>query len=453
LSVADTIVALSTPTGQGALGVIRLSGPRALAIADFLFHAPSHPPLSQAPGYTCQYGQVEALDHVVATVFRAPRSYTGEDVVEFSAHGSPFVLQAIVQRCTQHGARLAGPGEFTLRAFLNGKMDLTQAEAVAELIQAHADKTHKAALSQLEGHLARTVRGLRDQLLPLLAHIEVGLDHSDESHEFLSRDQLMKGCSTARQAMDEVLSTAQTGKVLREGLRVAIVGRPNVGKSSLLNAFLQEERAIVTAIPGTTRDTLEEIVHWGGVPVVLVDTAGLRGETNDPVERLGMDRTRRAIEQSDFVIALVDASEAPTPEDRAVLALCASRPHVVVANKWDRVRDTVPVSENPWPGTLRLCAKTKEGLEDLVAHVRSHALSESTSATDARWLLNVRHRDALLRARDALTSALAAAQGRTFEECVALELKTALDALGEIIGETTTDDLLGQIFSKFCVGK
>lgn len=387
---------------------------------------------------------------MIASVFRAPHSYTGEDVVEFSAHGSPLVLQQMIDRCLGAGARLAEAGEFTLRAFVNGKMDLTQAEAVAELISARAEKTHAAALSQLEGRLSQAIRGLRDEVLPLLAHVEVGLDHSDESHEFISRDHLNREIEKLQQTLQTILSTARMGKVLREGLRVAIVGRPNTGKSSLLNALLREERAIVTAIPGTTRDTLEELVHWGGLPVLLTDTAGLREQTQDPVERLGMERSHRAFEAADFAIVLVDASVALTAEDERVLALVRSKPHLIAANKSDLQATGSPLIP---PGALPISAKTGEGLSTLMARVQAFALSQDVHSAEIQWLLNARHRAALNRALQALSSARQAATGENYEECVAMELKTTLDALGEIIGETTTDEILGQIFSKFCVGK
>jgi tRNA modification GTPase len=444
--------------------------------------------LSQFASHTCHVGSIHAenaiIDQVVITLFRAPHSYTGEDVVEISAHGSPFVLRKILDLCLQQGTRLAGPGEFTLRAFLNGKMDLTQAEAVTELIHAKADRTQAAALAQMQGHLSLKVRGLRDRLLPLLAHIEVGLDHSDEDHDFLSRADLTARCWEVQNEIEALLQSAQVGKTLREGLRVAILGRPNVGKSSLLNALLKEERAIVTPTPGTTRDTLEESVNMNGVPVVLTDTAGLRPDSQDPIERLGMDRTRKALEQTDIVLAIFDGSEPLTREDEEVMNAGLEKPHVWVMNKSD-----LPASwnkENLKPGQklpsplvgegvdggniavlcppplssptrgeeyIRVSAKTGEGLDRLMETVSHMAFDGKAQSSEAQWLLNARHQAALERARDALALATQAAQAENYEECVALELQTALGALGEVIGETTTEDLLDQIFSKFCIGK
>jgi len=527
VSGQDTIAAIATPIGEGGIGVIRISGASAIEIAKSIFK-PAHPiHLSVVPSHTCYFGSivipakagppnyrrarptavwrtgiqrlgttdtgsplttcgdddVKVLDQVVLTVFRGPHSYTGDDVVEISAHGSPYILDQILKACVKNGARLAGPGEFTERAFLAGKIDLTQAEAVADLIRAKTDQAHAASLAQLDGQLSVKVRALRDALLPLLAHIEVGLDHSDEDHDFLSRNGLIEKCRGVQGEIEALLASARVGKILREGVRVALVGRPNVGKSSLLNALLKEERAIVAPIPGTTRDTLEENVSWEGLPVVLTDTAGVRDDSQDPVERLGMERTRKALRAADIVLCVFDASQSLSEEDYELIEQCTSKPHLLVANKIDladQLRLTpVPspdgrgvkvngqatlshrerVTPREWRGVrllspvIEVSAKTGEGLDNLVQKVKQLSLDGQGSSSEMRWMLNVRHQTALTRARDALTQAVLAAQKDAFEECVALELHTALGALGEIIGETATEDLLDQIFSKFCIGK
>ena len=459
-SLEDTIAAIATPQGVGALGILRVSGAQAVPLVKKIFQPlASSLNLETAPSHTCHVGTLagaELIDQVVITLFRAPHSYTGDDIVEISAHGSPFVLQKILALCLRQGARLAGPGEFTQRAFLAGKLDLTQAEAVAELIRAKTDKTHAAALSQLQGRLAQEVRALRDQLLPLLAHVEVGLDHSDEDHDFLSRAKLTEKCQTVRERLDAILATERTGKILREGLRVALVGRPNVGKSSLLNALLKEERAIVTPIAGTTRDTLEESVNWDGIPVILVDTAGLRPDAQDPAEKIGIERTRQSVTQADFVIGLLDASESLQPEDRAVVEACLKKPHVWVLNKSDLPMKLDQKEFHRWNGqspVLSASAKTGEGLLELVEFVKRQALQEKSSTSEAQWLINQRHADALKRAQNGLKEAITAAEGKAYEECVAMELKSAIDALGEIVGDVSTEDLLEQIFKNFCIGK
>jgi tRNA modification GTPase len=335
-------------------------------------------------------------------------------------------------------------------------MDLTQAEAVAELIHAKADRTQAAALAQMQGQLSRKVRSLRDSLLPLLAHIEVGLDHSDEDHEFMSRENLSARCAEVQNEIEVLLRSAQVGKTLREGLRVAILGRPNVGKSSLLNALLKEERAIVAPTPGTTRDTLEESVNMNGIPVVLTDTAGLRPDSQDPIEHLGMERTRRCLEQADIVLGLFDGSEAFSAEDEHIILESLAKPHIWVVNKSDlpgRFALETLHSFNGKAPVVTLSAKTGEGLDALIQQVTRLEMVEKSMSSEAQWLLNTRHQAALARAREALVLATQAAQAQNYEECVALELQTALGALGEIIGETTTEELLDQIFSTFCIGK
>ena len=475
-SPLDTIAAIVTPIGESGIGVIRVSGPKAFCLIDPLFLTRHGKPLSQAASHTCQVGTFttdEPIDQVIATLFRCPNSYTGDDVVELSAHGNPLILNRILQALVKYGARLADPGEFTERAFLAGKMDLTQAEAVADLIRAKTDQAHAAALGQLEGHLAAKVRTLRAGLLPLLAHVEVGLDHSDEDHEFLSREGLIAKCRETQSEIETLLASARVGKILREGVRVALVGRPNVGKSSLLNALLKEERAIVTPIPGTTRDTLEESVNWEGIPVVLTDTAGVRDDSQDPVERLGMERTRKALRDADLVLCVFDGSEPMTAEDYTILRECEGKPHLFVMNKVDLTPTPSPTRRgekahrmhNPLPvgeGTatlvaggeaIEVSAKTGQGLDELVREVKRISLDNSDTGSHARWMLNARHQAALERAREALAQAAQAAEKNAYEECVALELNTALGALGEVIGETATEDLLDQIFSKFCIGK
>jgi tRNA modification GTPase len=456
-SITDTIAAIATPLGESALGIVRLSGSRAIGVVQSFFETDSS--LLEARTQTCHVGRLrdkELIDEAVITIFRAPGSYTGEDMVEISAHGNPLVLQKILSVCLRNGARIARPGEFTERAFLNGKIDLTQAEAVVDLIHAKTSKAQAAALRQLEGRLAEKVRHLRDQLLPVLAHIEVGLDHSDEDHDFMPRAQLVEKCGEVRMEVETILRSARVSRVLREGARVALVGRPNVGKSSLMNALLKTERAIVTPIAGTTRDTIEETLDWEGIPVVLVDTAGIRRDTADPVEYLSMDRTRQAIKDADLVIALIDSSEPLRPDDGELITLCKSAEHLWALTKSDLPQrldlSVVPeFLEGNMP--LSISSVTGAGFERLIALVKEKILGEKALNAEAEWLINTRHQDALNRVRESLFSAENAASAEAFEECVAFELKNALHALGEMIGETTTEDLLEQIFSQFCIGK
>ncbi len=465
ISSQDTIAALATPVGEGGIGVIRVSGSESIPAVDTIFRSAKITHLSQAASHTCWIGKLyankgkeppEVIDQVVVTVFRAPHSYTGEDVVEISAHGNPLLLDRILRACLNQGARLAGPGEFTERAFLSGKMDLTQAEAVADLIRAKTDKGQAAAVAQMEGRLAGKIRGLRDRLLPLLAHVEVGLDHSDEDHDFLKRQQLISGCQALEEEIAAILDSAPLGKVLRDGLRVALLGKPNVGKSSLLNSLLNEERAIVTPVPGTTRDTLEETLNWDGIPVVLTDTAGLREYTGDPIEELGIARSRKAAAAADLILGIFDGSGPFSSEDKQVIKECAAFPHIWVVNKSD-LPSQWNLSElarlNGGAPAIQISAKTGAGLSTLIRKVKETVLAQSANSGEAGWVLNLRHQDALSRTQEALKQAREAAKSAAFEECVALELQSALRSLGEIIGETPTEELLGQIFSQFCVGK
>lgn len=453
MDAGDTIAAIATPMGESGIGMVRLSGPAALRIVQAHFRSRRAASLDQAPSHTSHVGAFDDLDHAVVTLFRRPHSYTGEDVAEISVHGNPLILRRVLERCLEPlpgqeaRARLAAPGEFTQRAFLNGKMDLAQAEAVADLIRAQTDAARRAAFRQLEGSLSWQVRGMRDQILPILAHIEVGLDHSDEDHDFLPREQLTQRCAELREAIRDILGSARVGRLLRDGLRVALVGPPNAGKSSLLNALLKEERAIVTPIPGTTRDTLEERLDWDGLPVRLIDTAGLREHTLDPVEAVGMERTRAAIAAADLVLVVLDRANPAHPEGEAVLSLVRDRPHRILANKSDIARTTLEGK------MIAISALTGEGLDQVITAVKEFAYGTGASVAESEWLLNVRHAEALKRAQDAIDRADAASKAQAYEEVVALELRTALDALGEIIGVTSSEDLLGQIFSTFCVGK
>ncbi|MBI3291243.1 MAG: tRNA uridine-5-carboxymethylaminomethyl(34) synthesis GTPase MnmE [Elusimicrobia bacterium] len=495
-SLDDTIAAVATPWGEGGIGVVRVSGPEAVRVGERVFHSPSGVRLAEMTTHTCHVGMIqlcgEPVDQVVATVMREPRSYTGQDTVEFSGHGGMVPLRRILEACLQAGARLAEPGEFTLRAFVNGKMDLAQAEAVADVIRAKTDQALTAALHQLEGHLSEAIRRLRQDLLELLAHLEVGLDHSDEDHPFLDREALLHRCTEVQHALERLLGTTRTGRLYREGLKVAIVGKPNVGKSSLMNVLLREERAIVTPIPGTTRDVLEEGLNLRGIPLVILDTAGMRAHSQDPIEQLGMERTRRVLEQTEAVLFVLDTSVPLTEEDRRVAELLNGKPTIVVLNKADLPACWPPQaldalmqrSPSPPPSPTRGEGKTsrpppspptggrgkgeggrrsipavristirREGIDQLEEALWHSVMGGTIAPHDGVLVTNVRHQDALRRAQDALQRASTAASQEAFEECVALELRNALDALGEIIGATTTEDFLQAIFSTFCIGK
>ena len=442
-STSDTIVAIATPPGRGGLGVIRISGRDAERLASKLIDRSQ--PLKPRHATFAKRDD----DHVVVTLFDAPHSYTGEHVVEISAHGSPVVLNSILRAAIDAGARLAEPGEFTLRAFLNGKLDLIQAEAVADLIDAVTPLQARTAFDQLEGTLTKAIGEIDQALFDIIAKLEASLDFPDEGYHFVAPKQAGESIARVIERIDVLLAQAARGRLVREGAQVAIVGAPNVGKSSLFNALLNTDRAIVTAIPGTTRDLLAERADIGGLSLALIDTAGVR-ETSDVVEREGVARARGTIGVADLTIVVLDGARPLSKDDRELLEATASRSRVVVLNKSDLPR---VVGENfSSPGALAISAKTGDGLSELIDAIAS-ALSSNDSRRDTPAITNVRHAVLLERARDSLTRAGLALESEVSEEFPLLDLQEASAALQEITGKRTSDDLLRHIFERFCIGK
>lgn len=440
----DPIVAIATPLGEGGLGVIRLSGSGVFDIADRIFHAKIK--LSNALPHTLHHGWIANIDEVVAAVFRGPHSFTGEDVIEFSCHGSPVILKEVVRLCLTEGARLAKPGEFTERAYLNGKMDLMQAEAVADLIHSQSSRARMAATEQLRGQLSLRIKGLRDQLIDLLAHIEANLDFSEEEIPIIAQEKISNTLARTQNEIDELLSTSVKGRLLRDGLRVALAGKPNVGKSSLFNALLAEDRAIVASMPGTTRDTLEERMEWNGLSVVLIDTAGLR-HTVDEVEAQGTARAASAHAQADVVVLVLDSSFPLTEEDFVLQSRFKDRKVVVVLNKIDKGQKV------HMPGCYAVSAKESRGLAELkeaILKVAQRDLSEKESSV---IVTNMRHVEHLEKSSERVAHALAAVQRKEAEESIALDIRAALEELGHITGESVTEEVLSAIFRQFCIGK
>ncbi len=447
----DTIVAPATAPGEAALAIIRLSGKRAFVIADSVFCGTK---ISDAPSHTIHHGFIidpatkEKVDEVLASVFRAPKSYTAEDSVEISCHGGRPVVSAIVELLVRAGARPAHPGEFTQRAFLNGRIDLAQAEAVADLISAQSDASRRASLEQLEGTLSKKVNQLRESLLDVLAEVEANLDFPEEGIEPQRAGQITKTLSDVIAQVRTLAKSFKEGKVLREGYSVVIAGRPNVGKSSLLNALLQKERAIVTPVPGTTRDTIEEWAIFSGVPVRLVDTAGLR-EKGGKIEKEGMRRTEEAIEKSDLVLLMLDASQKPTDEDQRLLSQYQNRKKLLLYNKVDLVPENPSLAESN--GALYISATLGIGLDGLKEKIAKLALP--SSGTESVLVTSARHKEALAKGFVYLLRARRGLERGKGLELVAFELRRAVDSLGEITGQIVTEDILGRIFSKFCIGK
>jgi tRNA modification GTPase len=443
--VQETIAALATPPGEGALAVIRISGPKALAVADRVFRAPVSP--SSLEERRVAFGRVVdskggLIDEVLLTVFRNPRSYTGEDLVEISGHGGPVVAARVLEVALQAGARMARPGEFTERAFFNGKLDLTRAEAVMDLISAQTPRAARAAAGQLEGRLGQEIHNLRGELLESVAHLEAFIDFPEEGIDPESGVALRRRMEKIGDRVTRLLATANEGRLLREGITLALCGAPNAGKSSLLNRLLGAERSIVSETAGTTRDTIEERASLGGYPFRVIDTAGLR-DTADPVEMEGVRRARHAAENADIRIHLVDATQGgrmPTPlfEDE-----------LLVFNKIDIVEDQPAPS-----GGICISCLRGDGMEELVGAIVAKATgsSKGEAAPDGH-AINARHQDCLRRAASALEAAVVLLGAGEPPELVAVELRSALGAVGEVVGEAGTEEILGKIFSSFCIGK
>jgi len=451
-STSDTIAAIATPAGRGGLGVIRLSGPDAPRIAMQLVGRdrplkPRHATFAKVIGGAWHQS---TRDQVVLTYFVAPASYTGEDVVEISAHGSPVVLNSILRATLNAGARLAEPGEFTLRAFLNQKLDLVQAEAVADLIDAVTPLQARAAFDQLEGTLTTTITAIEKDLFDIVAKLEASLDFPDEGYHFVAPKEASQGISAVIGRIDALVTQAQRGRLVREGAAVAIVGAPNVGKSSLFNVLLNANRAIVTAIPGTTRDLLTEQADIGGLSLSLIDTAGMR-ETADAVEQEGVARAKAAATVADLTIVLLDRSRPLGTDDYELLGVTASRPRVVAWNKID-LPPSLPLAPLDPVEAVAISAMTGAGIDRLIAAI-GKALNTGEVLRDRPQITNVRHAVLLERARESLTRAAAALESEVSEEFPLLDLQEAGAALQEITGRRTTEDLLRHIFERFCIGK
>jgi tRNA modification GTPase len=450
----DTIVAVATPLGLGGIGVIRMSGKAALQIADQMLSTPKGKP-SSFRTHTVHHGMIhdqnEVIDEVLLTVMRAPKSYTMEDVVEISCHGGVVSAKRILELLIKHGARLAHPGEFTRRAFLNGRIDLTQAEAVQDIITAQTEGAHTAAVAQLQGHLYRRLEKLYEHLSEVLAHVETHIDFPEEGVAPDTRETIAQHLASAMGFEQNLLQTARDGHVLREGVLTIIVGKPNVGKSSLFNALLRRDRAIVSVIPGTTRDTIEEILNIEGLPLRIVDTAGFH-EGADEVEKEGIARARRQLEAAELVLLVVDSSKRLEKLDRDLLALCKEKPLVVVLNK----KDLGQVIDANYLRDLCTCStsmKNGDGLDELRTTISTHLWQGKTRESFREIFINLRHQQALTRSHTALKRAAAALAEKKSFEFVAADIRQALQALGEITGRSVTEDVLDRIFSSFCIGK
>ena len=464
MNLDDTIVAIATPPGRGGIGVIRLAGPDAKKIAQPMLRLkhtlnPGHAVFGELvePDEhvgTAAQSAAGRIDEVVVSYFAKPHSYTTDDIVEISAHGSPVILRHIVELAMARGARLAEPGEFTMRAFLNGRIDLTQAEAVRDLIDSQTLYQAKIAAQQLEGALSRRLQPIKQKLVELIATLEAGIDFAEDDISVLPADQILQRIAAIRVPLEGLAASFAYGKIVHEGLTLAIVGRPNVGKSSLFNRLVERERAIVTATPGTTRDLVSETVAIGGIPIKLVDTAGIR-RALDEAESIGIRKSMEALADADLVLVVFDSSQPLANEDKDLLGQVAGRPAIAVGNKCDLINHHLGGAEDLTGGRVqvRTSATTGEGIPELRNEILRHVGGEANAQTETGFLTNLRHQERVRESVTALTAARAAIDSKVPHEMLLLDLYHALRALDEITGATTTDDILNLIFSTFCIGK
>lgn len=457
----DTIAAIATAVGVGGIGIVRISGKEALAVADRVFRSKSGMKVSEQPSYSARYGEVidsesgEVIDEALALVMRAPRSYTREDVVELHCHGGPLPLSLVLQTVVKAGARVAEPGEFTQRAFFNGRIDLAQAEAVCDIIRAQTETSLRLAQGQLRGLLSQTAKSLTARLLELEAWLEVGIDFPEDDIPELRNEELVARLQSIEKEITQLLARGQSGRVLREGLPAVIVGKPNAGKSSLMNALTGTQRALVTDIPGTTRDVLEETINVGGVPVRLLDTAGIR-ETGDLVERLGVEAAKERLDKAELVLLVLDAERGWEKEDEEILALCHGRNTLVLLNKIDiGTALTVDEVEARCHGmrVLPVAAKQGLGLERLEAAILDFVYGGKVQSSEHISVSNARHLAALETARANVQAALATVEAGLGNDLVSSDIRAARLEIGKISGETVDDAVIERIFQDFCIGK
>lgn len=455
----DTIAAVATSLGEGGIAIIRVSGKDALKITGSIFRGKNNRTLDNINSYTMRYGHVidkendEVIDEVIVSFMKGPKSFTAEDTVEINCHGGVVATNRVLEEVIKAGARLAEPGEFTKRAFLNGRIDLSQAEAVIDIIRAKTELSMKSALAQSEGRISREIKTLRNKLLGIIAHIEATVDYPEEDLEETTSAITGSQLNSILEEIEKLLSSANEGKILREGLDTVIVGKPNVGKSSLLNALLMETRAIVTDIPGTTRDVIEEFISIDGVPVKIIDTAGIR-ETEDVVEKIGVERSKEKINEADLIILMLDVSRALDSEDLEIINYIKDRKYVVLLNKSDlpskvNIEDLKDLNSQ---FIIEVSAKTGEGIERLKASIKQLFFKGEVASKDT-MITNARHKQALIRAREGCIAAIEALKNTSAIDLASIDARNAWFSLGEITGETLEEDIIDKIFSEFCIGK
>ncbi|AKA71255.1 tRNA uridine-5-carboxymethylaminomethyl(34) synthesis GTPase MnmE [Clostridium scatologenes] len=455
----DTIAAISTVLGEGGISIIRVSGDKALKIVSGLFRGVNEKKLNDIKPYTIRYGFIiekdtgDTLDEVLVSYMKAPRSFTAEDTVEINCHGGVVATKRILEEVVKNGVRIAEPGEFTKRAFLNGRIDLSQAEAVIDIIRAKTELSMKSAVAQSKGKVSEEISSIRNKLLEIVAHIEATVDYPEDDLEEVTADKVTMQLKDVVEGMDNILKTAEEGKIIREGLNTVIVGKPNVGKSSLLNSLLKEKRAIVTEIPGTTRDVIEEYINIDGVPVKIVDTAGIR-ETSDFVEKIGVEKSKEKINEADLIILMLDLSRELDNEDKEIIDYIKDKKYIILLNKSDlggkiNKEDIKNLNYNY---IVETSAKTGEGLNKLKECIRELFFKGEVTSKDI-LITNSRHKEALIRAKESCDQALDALRNTSAIDLASIDIRNAWMRLGEITGDTLEEDIINKIFSEFCLGK
>ena len=457
--IDDTIAAIATAPGEGGIGIIRISGPKSLEVAEEIFFSMSGKKISEYPARTLIFGNIKdgdkKIDEVLVAYMKGPNSYTAEDVIEINCHGGFISVKRILELVLSKDVRLAEAGEFTKRAFLNGRIDLSQAEAVIDVINAKTDKAHEVAENQLDGSLSNRIREFREKVTELLAQVEVAIDYPEEDIEFIAYTTLEEKTRELNKDIKKLYETSESGKIFREGLKTVIVGKPNVGKSSLLNSIIGENRAIVTDIPGTTRDVIEEFVNIKGIPLKIVDTAGIR-ETDDVVEKIGVEKSMASFDTADLIIMVVDSSSELSEEDREILEKVQGKETILLLNKTDlpQVIDEEEVKKYVnEENIIKISALHNEGIEDVHDRIEAMVYKGDIKSSSNVIITNSRHKDALYRAMKSAEDAMRAIEDRMPLDFVEVDLKNIWDYLGYINGDTVSEDLLDNIFHNFCIGK
>lgn len=459
--MSDTIAAISTSVGEAGIGIVRMSGKDAIHIGDKIFRGKKVKSLKDVENRKLTYGHIvdpetgQVVDEVLIACMKEPYTYTRENMVEIYCHGGIIAVKKVLELTLKNGARLAEPGEFTKRAFLNGRLDLAQAEAVIDVIRAKTDKSLEVSINQLEGSISSRVKDIMDILLQMLAHINAAIDFSEEDMEDIDYEDLEAKAIQVKEQIEKLLNTADRGKILREGLNTVILGKPNVGKSSLLNAILRENRAIVTNIPGTTRDIIEEYVNIDGIPLKIVDTAGIR-ETDNLVEKIGVDRAREMVDKADLIIAVFDISKPLTDEDREIIELIKDKDVIVLLNKVDLPKEfDEDLIEAKLPGKkiIKTSMKNKLGIEKLEEEIKNMFYSGQLDMESDVMITNVRHKNQLVKALKNIEDSLEAIRLNLSIDCIEVDVKACWENLGEISGDTVSEDIIDKIFSEFCIGK